>query len=91
MLSFMKIKSSRNGEITLLTTDIGKSYPSNKIFRSQVCLFTLFWIAENFRIYSTLTQPYGPIHNIMVLLNRSSHTLNAKLEMSKKNGLGRFQ
>ena len=39
---FKKIKSSRNGEITLSTTDIGKSYPSYKIFWSPVCLLTLF-------------------------------------------------
>ena len=38
----MKIKSSRNGEITMSTTDIGKSYPSREIFRSLVCLLTLF-------------------------------------------------
>ena len=31
---FVKIKSSRNGEITLSTTDMGKSYPSSEIFRS---------------------------------------------------------
>ena len=30
--SFVKIKASRNGENTLSTTDIGKSYPSREIF-----------------------------------------------------------
>ena len=34
MQSFMKIKSSQNGKITLLTTDLGKSYPSGEIFWS---------------------------------------------------------
>ena len=42
MRSFVKTKSSRNGEITLSTTDIGKSYPCSEFFRSQVCLLTLF-------------------------------------------------
>ena len=42
MRSFVKIKSSHNCEITLSTTDIGNSYHSGKIFRSQVCLLTLF-------------------------------------------------
>ena len=42
MQSFVKIKSSQNGEITLSTTDIGQSYPSHEIFRLQVCLLTLF-------------------------------------------------
>ena len=31
---FVKIKSSRNGEITQSTADMGKSYPSSEIFRS---------------------------------------------------------
>ena len=38
----MKIKSSRNGEITLSFTDIGKSCPSRKFLASQICLLTLF-------------------------------------------------
>ena len=42
MRSSMKIKSLRNGKITLSTTDIGKSYPSSETFQSQVCLLTLF-------------------------------------------------
>ena len=49
-----KVKSSRNGYITLSTTDIGKSYPSSEIFRSQICLLTIFAKKnrENFRINS---------------------------------------
>ena len=42
MRSFVKIKSSRNGEITLLCTDIGKSCPSHKFLTLQICLLTLF-------------------------------------------------
>ena len=40
--SFVKIKSSRIGEITLSFTDIGISCPSREILPSQVCLLTLF-------------------------------------------------
>ena len=42
MRSFMKIKSSRNGEIIMSFTDIGKSYPIREFKTSQICLFTLF-------------------------------------------------
>ena len=38
----MKIKSSKNGEITLSFTDIVKSCPSRDILASQVCYLTLF-------------------------------------------------
>ena len=42
MRSFAKIKFSRNAEITLLFTDIGKSCPSGEFLVSQICLLTLF-------------------------------------------------
>ena len=42
MQSFVKIKSSRNGKITLLLTDIGNTCPSREILTSQMCLLTLF-------------------------------------------------
>ena len=42
MQSFVKMKSSRNGEITLSFTDIGKSCPSWEYLTSQICLLTLF-------------------------------------------------
>ena len=42
MRSFVKIKSSRNGEITLSFTDIGKSCPSCEYLTPQICLLTLF-------------------------------------------------
>ena len=38
MQSFVKIKPSRNGKITLSFTDIGKSYPSREFLTSQICL-----------------------------------------------------
>ena len=40
--SFVKIKSSQNGEITLSFTFIGKSCPSSKFLLSQICLKSLF-------------------------------------------------
>ena len=42
MRSFVKIKSSRNGEIILPFTDICKSCHSRDFFTSQICLLTLF-------------------------------------------------
>ena len=41
MQSFVKIKSSGNGEITLSFTDIGKSYQSCEYLMSQLCLLTI--------------------------------------------------
>ena len=53
MQSFVKIKSSRNGEITLSITDIGKACTSCIFLAQQECLLTLFVkIKLHFRIYS---------------------------------------
>ena len=41
MRSFVKIKSMRNGEITLSFTDIGKSCPSSEFLTLQICLLML--------------------------------------------------
>ena len=38
MRSFVKIKSSQNGKITLPFTNIGKSCPSPNFLSSQICL-----------------------------------------------------
>ena len=40
--SFLKIKPSWNGKITLSFTDVGKSGSSRKFLTSQICLLTLF-------------------------------------------------
>ena len=40
--SFVKMKSSQYGEITLSFTDIGKSCPSRQFLALQICLLTLF-------------------------------------------------
>ena len=42
MRSFVKIESSRNGEITMSFTDVGKSCPSREFLTSQMCLLMLF-------------------------------------------------
>ena len=42
VLSFVKIKSSRNAKITKLNTDIGKLYTSCEFLASQICISTLF-------------------------------------------------
>ena len=42
MRSFMKIKPSRNGKITLSFIDIGKSCLSREFFTSLICLLMLF-------------------------------------------------
>ena len=42
MRSFVKIKSSRNVEITLSFTDICKSCHSHRFLASRICLLTLF-------------------------------------------------
>ena len=42
---FVKIKSSRNAEITLSANDIGNSCPSGEFLVSQMCLLTL-WFAK---------------------------------------------
>ena len=39
---FRKIKYSRNGEINMLITDIGKSCPICKFLTLQICLLMLF-------------------------------------------------
>ena len=38
MQSFVKIKPSRNGEITLMFTDVGKSCPCGEFLMWQICL-----------------------------------------------------
>ena len=41
MQSFMKIKSSQNGKITLSFVNMTKSCPSHELFMSEICLITL--------------------------------------------------
>ena len=55
---FVKIKSSRNGGITLSLTDIGKSCPSHNFLMSQICGLMLFAKISEFTV--------SHIHNITV-------------------------
>ena len=48
--SFAKVKPSRNGEIALLLTDVGKSCPSRDFFMSQICLLTRFVNISEFTV-----------------------------------------
>ena len=45
--SFVKIKLSQNGKITLLVTDIGVSCPCREFLMSQIRLLTLFTKTES--------------------------------------------
>ena len=42
MRSVEKINPSRNGNITLSLSDVGKSCPSSEFFNWEICLLTLF-------------------------------------------------
>ena len=50
----MKIRESRNGEITLSFTDIGKSCPSCYFLTFQICFLTLFGIIKFLRKFTNL-------------------------------------
>ena len=54
MHSFVKIKSSRIGEITLSFTDIGKSRPCHEFLMSKICVLTLFAKISKFTVYSNI-------------------------------------
>ena len=42
MRSFVKLKPSRNGKITLSFTEIGISCPKREFLTSQICVLMLF-------------------------------------------------
>ena len=52
--SFVKIKSSRIGEITLSFTDIGISRPCHEFSRLQICVLMLFAKIKFSRIFPNL-------------------------------------
>ena len=54
MRSFMKKKSSRNGEIILLFIDIGKSCHSCEYLTSQICLLMPFTKISGFTVALSL-------------------------------------
>ena len=52
MQSFVKIKSSQNGEITLLITDIGKSCSSREFLSRKFVLFVLLLYVPSQQLWS---------------------------------------
>ena len=60
MRSFMKIKSSRNGEIILSFTDMGKSCPSPEFKTLQICLLKPFAKIKLSRKFQDLQYWFNP-------------------------------
>ena len=59
MRSFVKIKPSRNSEITLSSTGKGKTCHIRNLLASQVCLLTLFAKIKLSRKFLDLQQVCG--------------------------------
>ena len=59
MRSFVKIKSSRTGEIPLSFTEKGVSSPSREFLVSQICLLTPFAKIKCSRKFPDLQYFYG--------------------------------
>ena len=70
MRSFVKIKPSRNGKITLWFIDIGKSCLSHKFFTSLICLLML--LAKIKFSGKFLNLQYRPMLEISVLITLAS-------------------
>ena len=67
VLSFVKIKPSRYGKITLSFIDLGKSCISREFFTSLICLLMLFAkikFSRKFRIYSRRKFRHQAVLNI---------------------------
>ena len=55
----MKIKPSKNGEITLSFTDIGKSCQRRELLTLQICLLTLF---AEIKLFTVTGRIYPDFH-----------------------------
>ena len=65
MQSFVKIKSTRYGEITFSFTDLSKSCPSHESFTPQIRLLTLFAKIKNSRKFPILLYiPAPPLDEV---------------------------
>ena len=84
MRSFAKIKSSRNGEVTLSFTDEGKSCPNRDILTLQICLLTLFAKIKFSRKFPDLQ--YASTYTSKVHFSVST-SLHAFLRISEYQGL----
>ena len=71
MRSFVQIKPSRNGKITLLFTDIGKSCLSRKFRVSKICLLTLLAKIKFLRKFPNLQYPSLSKHIHIGLFSRA--------------------
>ena len=58
MRSFVKIKPSQNGTITLLSTYVGNSRPSREFLASQLCLFMPHVFAKNSKFTVSVVLSY---------------------------------
>ena len=72
MRSFVKIKSSRNGEITLPFTDNGKLCPSREFLTPQICLLTLFAKIKFSRKYPEIISSFHQIVHLTDILSMSA-------------------
>ena len=61
---FVKIKSSRNGKITLSFIYLGKPWPSREILMSQLCLLTVFTKVKVSRKFPDLRYQCSAFHVI---------------------------
>ena len=95
MRSFVKIIFSRNGEITLSFTNIGKSCPSHEFSSWQICLKSLFAkikTLQNYSIYSSSLLPYpSPTLHPYPRFNHLVQSLYKDMFAVHKNGTIFFQ
>ena len=63
MRSFVKIEPSQNSQITLLFTDLDKSYPGREILTCQICILKLF--AKKFSRNFPNLQNYNRINSLV--------------------------
>ena len=86
----MKTKSTRNGEITLSFTDIGKSCPGRKFLTSQICLLSLFVKIKFSRKISGLTVLYSPFKRLVQALLKCCSECLLEMEYTHKEALNVF-
>ena len=69
--SFVKLKPSRRGKITLSFTDIGISCPSRDFITSQICLLMLFAKIKFSRKFPNLQYAYFNAHCVRMNLEHT--------------------
>ena len=94
MQSFVKIKPSQNGEITLSFTDIGKSCPSREFLMAQICLLMLFAKIKFSRKFpdlqyipwTNLTLLYVGLWKVPLVLKESMYCIVTRDRIFYRNG-----